>query len=86
MIVCHCNVIADTEIEAAVRAILARDPGAPLEPQWVYRELQKRGRCCGCFPQVERLVANLLASAMAGIDSDALSAESARVSTEAKDL
>jgi bacterioferritin-associated ferredoxin len=64
VIVCHCNVIAVREIEAAIRDILARDPGAPLSPPAIYRELGKRGRCCGCFPQVEQVVEKLLATVL----------------------
>ncbi len=64
MIVCHCNVIARRQIEDAVREILARDAGAPLNPQHIYRELGKRGKCCGCFPQVERVVEQMLAAAL----------------------
>lgn len=72
MIVCHCNVILRTEIEEAVRRLLAADPGAPLEPQFVYRELRKRGRCCGCFPTVTAIVAELLADAMREVDGAGL--------------
>ncbi|MBJ3774600.1 (2Fe-2S)-binding protein [Acuticoccus mangrovi] len=68
MIVCHCNVIVKAEIEDAVRRILAEDPAGRLEPQYVYRELQKRGRCCGCFPSVNRIVDELLAEAMKEVD------------------
>jgi len=64
VIVCHCNVILKREIEDAVRSILGRDPGASLEPQLVYFELQKRGRCCSCFPTVAAIVEDLLADAM----------------------
>lgn len=69
MIVCHCNVVARAEIEAAIRVILAEDAGAPLEPQHVYRALSRRGRCCGCFPAVARIVEEVLASADAAVDA-----------------
>lgn len=68
MIVCHCNVILRAEIQDTVRTILSADPSAPLEPQYIYRELQKRGRCCSCFPSVETIVTELLEDAMSDID------------------
>lgn len=76
MIVCHCNVILRQEVREAVRSILARDPGAPLAPQSIYRELQHRGRCCSCFPTVAAIVTELLSDAMHEIDGVALAASS----------
>ncbi|GAB5375658.1 MAG: hypothetical protein AcusKO_21200 [Acuticoccus sp.] len=73
MIVCHCNVILKREIQEAVRSLLARDPSASLEPQYVYKELQKRGRCCSCFPSVAAIVSDLLADAMNDVDGVELS-------------
>lgn len=64
MIVCHCNIIKRAEITQAVRDILAADPSAPLEPQHIYKELQKRGQCCGCFPAVRNIVCDVLDAAM----------------------
>jgi bacterioferritin-associated ferredoxin len=72
VIVCHCNVILKREIEGAVRSLLAADPSAPLEPQHVYRELEKRGRCCGCFPTVTAIVSQLLTNALKEVDATAL--------------
>lgn len=68
MIVCHCNFITRADIEGAVRAILREDPSARLEPQFVYAHLRKRGKCCGCFPNAERVVADMLAAAMKEVD------------------
>lgn len=65
MIVCHCNVIKRAEIESSIRELLAEDPSACLRPQSVYKMLQKRGKCCGCFPQVESIVETVLKSATA---------------------
>lgn len=28
------------------------DPSARLTPGMVYRDLGRRGRCCGCFPAI----------------------------------
>lgn len=72
MIVCHCNVILRREVQDTVRRLLAADASAPLEPQHIYRELQKRGRCCSCFPTVTSIVSQLLADAMKEVDATAL--------------
>lgn len=68
MIVCQCNIIKRNDIRDAVRSILAADPAGRLEPQYVYRELQKRGRCCSCFPLVASIVEDMLQEATHGID------------------
>jgi bacterioferritin-associated ferredoxin len=70
VIVCHCNLITKSDIEDTVRALLAEDPSARLEPQFVYARLQKRGKCCGCFPNAERVVSQLLDAAMNEVDAD----------------
>lgn len=76
MIVCHCNVILRDEIRRAARRILAADPSGSLEPQSIYRELQKKGRCCSCFPTVAALVTELLGEALHEVDNAGLSAAS----------
>lgn len=68
MIVCHCNVISCGEIRQAVHRLLADDPAARLHPHDVYRALEKRGRCCGCFPSVEALVSGILEGACADVE------------------
>jgi len=52
MLVCHCNIITEKEIEAAIISLLDDDPWQLLVPAKVYHSLKKRGRCCGCFPNV----------------------------------
>jgi bacterioferritin-associated ferredoxin len=52
MLVCHCNVITQKEIEEAVVGLLDADPWQLIVPAKVYHALAKRGRCCGCFPNV----------------------------------
>lgn len=52
MIVCHCNVITVAEIESVIAELLAADPWVMLTPNKVYHALGKRGKCCGCFPNV----------------------------------
>lgn len=52
MLVCHCNLITQREIEDAIVALLDDDPWQLVVPAKVYHSLSKRGRCCGCFPNV----------------------------------
>jgi bacterioferritin-associated ferredoxin len=52
MLVCHCNVITQKEIESTIRELLDADPWQLIVPAKVYHTLNKRGRCCGCFPNV----------------------------------
>ena len=52
MLVCHCNLISEKEIEEAIIDLLEADPWQLIVPAKVYHSLQKRGRCCGCFPNV----------------------------------
>jgi len=68
VIVCHCNVIRRAQIVRTIRDLLAEDASAPLEPQYVYKALLRRGRCCGCFPTVRNIVAEVLESAMSDVD------------------
>lgn len=87
MIVCQCNVIKRHEIRDAVSAILAADPSGRLEPQYIYRELQKRGRCCSCFPLVASIVEEMLEEALHAVESPLFDAslrmKKTRVSREA---
>jgi bacterioferritin-associated ferredoxin len=52
MLVCHCNLITDKEIEQVIVSLLDADPWQLIVPAKVYHTLKKRGRCCGCFPNV----------------------------------
>ncbi len=52
MLICHCNLITEREIEEAILDLLERDPWTLIVPAKVYHSLSKRGRCCGCFPNV----------------------------------
>jgi hypothetical protein len=52
MLVCHCNLITEKEIEEAIIALLDENLWHLIVPAKVYHSLQKRGRCCGCFPNV----------------------------------
>lgn len=59
MLVCHCNVISEREIRDVVQDFLRDDPWGLIVPAKVYRELGKRGRCCGCFPNVVDIITKL---------------------------
>jgi hypothetical protein len=52
MLICHCNVISEKEIEQTIIDLLDEDAWQLIVPAKVYHRLQKRGRCCGCFPNV----------------------------------
>jgi len=52
MLVCHCNLITQKEIEATIVAMLDEDPWQLIVPAKVYHAMAQRGRCCGCFPNV----------------------------------
>lgn len=56
MIVCSCNIITRRDIETVIETILADDPYAVLTPGLIYHRLGRRGRCCGCFPHVSRIL------------------------------
>jgi hypothetical protein len=52
MLICHCNVITEREIEQTILDMLDEDAWQLIVPAKVYHRLEKRGRCCGCFPNV----------------------------------
>ncbi|SRR5690606_21367643 len=61
MIVCHCNLIQESEIERTIVAMLDDDPWQLIVPLKVYHEMNKRGRCCGCFPNVVDIIIRVTA-------------------------
>jgi hypothetical protein len=56
MLVCHCNIITSQEIEDVILEFLAADPWEIIVPNKVYHAMEKRGRCCGCFPNVVDII------------------------------
>ncbi len=56
MIVCHCNRIDHSAIEAAASGMVAHDSWAVLTPVRVYKALGKRPRCGGCLPLAARII------------------------------
>ncbi len=47
-------------INEAIEGLIDDDPYQLITPGVVYRELGKRGKCCGCFPQVVGLIVRRL--------------------------
>ena len=56
MIVCSCNIITRRDVESVIEEILIADPYAVLTPNLLYHRLGRRGKCCGCFPHVSRIL------------------------------
>ena len=56
MLVCSCNYITDKEIKAVINEMLDEDCWQLIVPAKVYHAMNKRGRCCGCFPNVVDLI------------------------------
>jgi len=52
MIICHCNVLTVQEIEEIILEFLAEDCWQLVVPGRVFNAAKKRGRCCGCFPNI----------------------------------
>lgn len=71
MLICHCNVITEKEIEQTIVALLDEDAWRLIVPMQVYHRLQKRGRCCGCFPNVVETIIRVTESYHARAEADA---------------
>ena len=56
MLVCSCNYITDKEIKAVITEMLDEDCWQLIVPGKVYHAMGKRGRCCGCFPNVVDII------------------------------
>lgn len=56
MIICSCNVMTRLQIEQVITELLDEDAWRLISPGMVYRRMQKRGRCCGCFPNLISLI------------------------------
>lgn len=50
MIVCQCNIITENDIKSVVDEFLAKDAWQVITVGMVYHAMEKRGKCCGCFP------------------------------------
>lgn len=56
MLVCSCNFITEKEIEDVINGLLDEDCWQLIVPAKVYHAMEKRGRCCGCFPNVVDII------------------------------
>ncbi len=56
MLVCSCNFISEKEIVDTITALLDEDCWQLIVPAKVYHAMHKRGRCCGCFPNVVDII------------------------------
>lgn len=56
MLVCSCNYITDKDIKDVINALLDEDCWQLIVPSKVYHAMGKRGRCCGCFPNVVEII------------------------------
>jgi bacterioferritin-associated ferredoxin len=56
MLVCSCNYITDKDIKSVITELLDEDCWQLIVPAKVYHAMGKRGRCCGCFPNVVELI------------------------------
>jgi bacterioferritin-associated ferredoxin len=54
--VCSCNLITDKEIRDVIVSLLDEDCWQLIVPAKVYHAMGKRGRCCGCFPNVVDII------------------------------
>jgi bacterioferritin-associated ferredoxin len=61
MLVCSCNFITDKEIRDVINAFLEEDCWQLIVPVKIYHAMEKRGRCCGCFPNVVDLIVSTTA-------------------------
>lgn len=59
MIVCSCNYILKHEIEEVIQSFLMEDAWTLVTPGRVYAALAKRGKCCGCFPNVINVIVSV---------------------------
>lgn len=70
MLVCSCNFITDKEIQAVITELLDQDCWQLIVPGKVYHAMGKRGRCCGCFPNVVDLIIRTTADYHAARDTE----------------
>ena len=56
MITCHCNIITEAEIEQTIVSMLDADRWQLIVPAKLYHALEKRGKCCRCFPNVVDII------------------------------
>jgi bacterioferritin-associated ferredoxin len=62
MIVCHCNRVQSSLIEASAKGIAGQGACEPPTPEEVYALLGVQPCCRGCFPLATRIISDSLAS------------------------
>nr|WP_299503311.1 (2Fe-2S)-binding protein [uncultured Rhizobium sp.] len=70
MMVCSCNIITDKDIRDVIISLLNEDCWQLIVPGKVYHAMNKRGRCCGCFPSVVDLIVQTTQDYHAARESD----------------
>lgn len=70
MMVCSCNIITDKDIRDVITSLLDEDCWQLIVPGKVYHAMQKRGRCCGCFPNVVDIIVKTTQDYHAARDSN----------------
>ncbi len=69
MLVCQCNMITQKEVEETIVSMLDEDPWQLVVPAKVYHTMSKRGRCCGCFPNVVETIIRVTEAYHARLDA-----------------
>ncbi|NTF17647.1 (2Fe-2S)-binding protein [Agrobacterium rubi] len=75
MIVCSCNYITEKDIVSVIEEMLAVDPWQLIVPGKVYKAMEKRGKCCGCFPNVVEIIVRTTTEHHIGLKSEERAAE-----------
>ncbi|MCE6076190.1 (2Fe-2S)-binding protein [Agrobacterium vitis] len=70
MLVCSCNFITEKEIRDTITDFLEQDCWQLIVPAKVYHAMEKRGRCCGCFPNVVDIIVSTTQAFHAQRNSD----------------
>lgn len=85
MIVCSCNIITRRDVELVIEEILGDDPYAVLTPNLLYHRLGRRGKCCGCFPHVSRILVEHGTLVRRAIDDGAMPTRDPESATESSE-
>lgn len=72
MMVCSCNIITDKDIRDVIISLLDEDCWQLIVPGKVYHAMQKRGRCCGCFPNVVDIIVETTRAYHAARDAESV--------------
>jgi len=56
MIICHCNQLTKAQLDQSISGLLAINPERKIKPQAVHATLGCRSRCCGCYPELKKMI------------------------------